>query len=128
MADRFKKNNKQPSAVTAGGCCAFISLRNSENIYNDITFIVIYCLETILGVLYSACEGFGYRERHMDMTARQKRVIEYLRKNKGNIITPEIYAKRYGTDAETAKAELTALAEAGILSAYENGKVEYRAK
>ena len=104
------------------------ALENSENSYNDITFIIIYYLEIIRDALYSACEGFGYQERHMEMSSRQKRVIEYLRKNKGHLITPEIYAKRYGTDIETAKAELTALTEAGILSAYKNGRIEYRAK
>ena len=104
------------------------ALEKSENEYNDITFIIIYYLETIRDALYSAREGFGYQERHINMSVRQKRVIEYLRKNKGHLITPEIYAKRYGTDVDTAKAELTALAEAGILSAYKNGRIEYRAK
>lgn len=104
------------------------ALENSENPYNDITFIIIYYLEIIRDALYNACEGFGYQERHMEMSLRQKRVIEYLRKNKGHLITPEIYAKHYGTDIETAKAELTALTEAGILSAYKNGRIEYRAK
>ena len=104
------------------------ALESSENIYNDITFIIICYLEIIRDTLYSACGGFGYQERHINMSARQKKVIEYLRKNKGNLITTEIYAKRYGTDIDTAKAELTALTEAGILSAYRNGRIEYKAK
>ena len=104
------------------------ALENSGNPYNDITFIIIYYLEIIRDALYSACEGFGYYERHMDLSSRQKKVIEYLRKNKGHIITAEIYAKRYGTDIAAAKAELTALTEAGILAAYKNGRIEYKAK
>lgn len=48
------------------------ALENSENEYNDITFIIIFYLETILDVLYQACEGFGYNERHLDMSNRQR--------------------------------------------------------
>ncbi|MDO5398492.1 MAG: Fic family protein [bacterium] len=103
------------------------ALENSENEYNDITFIIIYYLKTIRDVLYQACSGFGYAERHMDMSNRQRMVIAYLRKNKGNLITHEIYAKRYNTDLDTAKVELTELAEAGILAAHHNGRIEYKA-
>ena len=54
--------------------------------------------------------------------------LYYLRKNKGHLITSEIYAKCYGTDIDTAKVELTALTEAGILTAYKNGRIEYKAR
>lgn len=103
------------------------ALENSENEYNDITFIIIFYLETILDVLYQACEGFGYNERHLDMSNRQKQVIEYLRKNRGNIITAEIYAKRYNVDIELAKKELEELVEAKILASRTTDRIEYRA-
>ena len=103
------------------------ALEDSENDYNDITFIIIFYLETILDVLYQACEGFGYNERHLDMSNRQKQVIEYLRKNKGNIITEEIYSKRYNVDIEVAKKELHELVEAKILTSTTDEITEYRA-
>lgn len=104
------------------------ALENSENEYNDITFIIIYYLETILDVLYKACSGFGYNERNMELNNRQKQVLTYLRKSKGNIITADIYAKRYNTNIETAKSELSSLAAAGLLTIMETSKIEYKAK
>jgi Fic family protein len=103
------------------------ALENSENEYNDITFIIIFYLETILDVLYQACEGFGYNERHLDMSNRQKQVIVYLRKNTGNIITADIYARRYNVDIETSKKELDELVEAKILTSTIGDRTEYKA-
>lgn len=103
------------------------ALENSENEYNDITFIIIFYLETILDVLYQACEGFGYNERHLDVSNRQKQVIVYLRRNKGNIITADIYSKRYNVDIELAQKELEELVEAKILASTTTDRIEYMA-
>lgn len=91
------------------------SLQQSENAYNDITFSVIFYLETILDVLYECNKGFRYGERHLEMTDTQKKAVAYLKKHKGASITIDKYAEVYKVGNKIAGKELAELVDNKVL-------------
>ena len=103
------------SGVLANKAAYYKALENSENRYNDITFIVIFYLETILDTLYKSLKGFGFNERHMDMSSRQQRAVEFLRKSSGNILTVESYCRRFAVNEVIAKRELQELVDNEVI-------------
>jgi len=103
------------SGVLENKAAYYKALENSENNYNDITFIIIFYLETILDTLYKGIKGFGFNERHFNMNSRQQQALTFLRKSSGNILTIDSYSRRYAVDKDTAEKELSELHDNDII-------------
>lgn len=91
------------------------TLQQSENAYNDITFSIIFYLETILDVLYECNKEFRYGERHLDMSDAQKKAVAFLKKHKGSSITVDKYAEVYKVGTKIAGKELAELVDNKVL-------------
>lgn len=112
--DKFKGISIS-SGVLKNKSMYYKSLQQSENAYNDITFSIIFYLETILDVLYEGCKGFGYGERHFEMSDSQRKAVTYLKKHKGSSITIDKYAEVYKVGTKVAGKELAELVDNKIL-------------
>lgn len=112
--DKFKGISIS-SGVLKNKSTYYKSLQQSENEYNDITFNIIFYLETILDVLYDGLKGFGYGERHLEMSESQSKLLTYLKKHKGASITIAKYAEVYKLNDKIAGKELSELVNNKIL-------------
>ena len=115
ISSRLFRGISISSGVLANKAAYYKALENSENRYNDITFIIIFYLETILDTLYKSLKGFGFNERHMDMSSRQRRAVEFLRKSSGNLLTVESYCRRFAVNEVIAKRELQELVDNEVI-------------
>lgn len=93
------------------------SLEYSDNEYNDITFFVLYYLNTIYSVLKKINSGLGVRLEDIagKLNHRQVKAVKFLKNNRNNFITQSRYSESYKVSKGTAAKELNTLVNLGLL-------------